>query len=289
MTNLAPDPGRATTQPPLRPVGGRPRLGRYLGLLWQRRHFIYFDSRAKAFSGNRDYLLGNLWLVGKPILDGMIYYLVFGLILRTTRGIDNYTGFLLIGIFLFFFTQRATNSAVTCMMTNRNLVQSFRFPRASIPLAVLTRETISMGPVLGTLAVLLLVVPPRTDITLTWLLFPAVFALQVLFNAGVVLYAARLGSAVPDLKFLVNFVTRLWFYSSGVMFAVDQFVGPGLWRAVLQANPIFLVLDMSRDLLLYDTVPSLHDWTILTGWALITPALAFVYFWLGEESYDHHA
>src|SRR5690606_5095088 len=149
----------------------RPALPTYLAQGWQRRHFIYADSRARAFSGNRDFLLGNLWLVGRPILEGLVYFIIFGLILGTDRGIENFPGYLMIGVFLFSFTSRTTTTAVGSMLASRNFLQSFHFPRASVPLAVLCREAISMGPVLGTLVLLLLVIPPGTSITWTWLLF----------------------------------------------------------------------------------------------------------------------
>lgn len=274
-----------TIAPPLRPVLARPPLGRYLGLLWQRRHFVIADSRARAFAGNRDMVLGNLWLVGRPLLDGVIYYVIFGLILKTTRGIDNFTGFLFIGVFIFSYTSRCVTRGVGSMAAARNLIQSFAFPRAAIPLAVVLREMWSMLPVLGVLAALLLIVPPGTSATATWLLFPAVFVLHTIFNTGVVLYAARFGSAMPDLKYLLTFAVRLWFYASGVMFSIDEFVSDPFWTAVLKANPLYLVLAISRDLLLYDTLPPVQDWIILGAWSFVTAVFGFAYFWQGEVGY----
>ncbi|MCA1781505.1 MAG: ABC transporter permease [Dermatophilaceae bacterium] len=274
-----------TAAPPLRPVLARAPLGRYLRSLWQRRHFILADSRARAFSGNRDMVLGNLWLVGRPLLEGAVYYIIFGLLLKTSRGIDNFTGFLLIGVFLFSYTARCVTRGVASMAAARNLIQSFAFPRAAIPLAVLLREAWSMLPVLGTLVVLLVVVPPGTTVTATWLLFPVVFILHTLFNTGVVLYAARLGATTPDLKYLLTYGVRLWFYGSGVMFSVDRFVSHPFWLAVLKANPLYLVLEISRDLLLYDTVSPGRDWLILGAWAVVTASLGFAYFWQGETGY----
>lgn len=255
-------------------------------LLWQRRHFIIADSRTRAFSGNRDMLLGNLWLIGQPILQGMIYYIVFALVLRVDRGIENFPGFLMIGIFLFGYTASCATQGVTSMSAARNMIQSFRFPRAAIPVAVLLREAWSMLPVLATLAVLLLVVPPGTSVTWTWLYFPLIFMLHTLFNTGLVLYTARFGAAMPDLKHILSFVVRLWFYGSGVMFSIKNFVDHPMWLLILKANPLYLVLDMTRDLLLYDRVPAPHYWLALTCWACVTPVLGFLYFWQGEETYD---
>lgn len=274
------------TAPPLRPVGRRPAIGTYIRQLWQRRHFIYADSRARAFSGNRDMLLGNLWLIGVPILQGLVYYIIFALVLKVNRGIPNFTGFLLIGIFLFQFTLSSLNQGVTAMNAGRGLTTAFTFPRAAIPLAVLVRETLSMLPVLATLALLLLVVPPGAPATWTWLLFPAVFALQVVFNSGLMLYAARLGAVMPDFKHVVSFVGRFWFYASGVFFSIDRFIHDPLWLAITQLNPMYLILDMSRDLLLYNSVPEVETWAFVGLWSLLTGAMGFWYFWQGEELYD---
>ncbi|WP_281965244.1 ABC transporter permease [Serinicoccus marinus] len=271
--------------PALRPVGRRPPLATYVRQLWQRRHFIYADSRARAFHGHRDMLLGNLWLIGVPILQGLVYFIIFGLVLRTSRGIENFPGFLMVGIFLFTFTTSCLNQSVTSLRQARGLTTAFSFPRAAIPLAVIVRETLSMGPVLATLGVLLLVVPPGTQVTWTWALFPAVFGLQVLFNTGLSLYCARLGAAVPDIKHVVTFLSRFWFYTSGVFFSVERFVSDGIWLGIMKTNPMYLVLDMSRDLLLYDTVPELRYWAVLAVWALVTGVLGLWYFWQGEETY----
>lgn len=278
---------QSTTVGEWRVMGQRPTLAGYLRQLWQRRHFITAEARSKVFSGNRDMLLGNLWLIGVPILQGLAYYIIFGLILRTSRGIENFTGFLLIGVFLFRYTASSLNGGISVMVSSRDLTSSFAFPRAAIPISLLLREALSMIPVLATLVLLLLVVPPGTSITATWLLMPLILLLQTAFNAGVVLYAARLGAAVPDFKHVVAFVTRMWFYMSGVFFSLDRFVSEGIWLSILQGNPLFLVLDMSRDLLLYDTVPEPQQWALLTIWALVTPTLAFWYFWRGEETYGH--
>jgi len=286
-----PSPADASTlsaPPPLRPVGGRPPMTAYLRRLWQRRHFIYADSRARAFSGNRDMLLGNLWLIGVPILSGLMYYIIFALILKVNRGIPNFTGFLLIGIFLFQFTTSCLSQGVTAMSRGRGLTSAFSFPRAAVPLATLMRETLSMAPVLGTLAVLLLTVPPGAQLTWSWLLFPLVFGLQVIFNGGLVMYAARLGSAIPDFRHVVSFLSRFWFYTSGVFFSVERFISDPIWLAIARLNPMYLTLDMSRDLLLYDNVPDGRSWAMLALWSFSAAIFGFWYFWQGEDTYGQH-
>lgn len=269
----------------LSPVGQRPPLGSYLMALARRRHFIWADSRARAFSGNRDTLLGNLWLVGRPILDGIAYYVIFGLVMGTSRGIDNFIGFLLVGIFMFSFTSRSLTGGAGAMSAGKNLIRAFSFPRAAIPIALVIRETLSMLPVIATMLIMLAVIPPHANITWRWALFPVVFVLQMMFNAGLVFYAARFTSAIPDLRLVLGFLSRFWLYGSGVMFSLEQFIThPGLLE-ILQLNPAYAVIELSRELLVYGTTPDLQLWLTLGAWAFATPVLGFLYFWQAEEEY----
>ncbi|MGO1569556.1 MAG: hypothetical protein ACTHXC_16145, partial [Brachybacterium sp.] len=58
----------------LSPIGVRPGLGEYVRQLWDRRHFIWFDSQHRAATQNTRNRLGNIWLVLRPMLDAAAYY-----------------------------------------------------------------------------------------------------------------------------------------------------------------------------------------------------------------------
>lgn len=269
----------------LKPVGQRPPLGTYLRELCGQRYFIWADSRARAFSANRDTLLGNVWLVGRPVLDGLTYFLIFGVLLGTSKGVPNFIGFLLIGVFMFSFTAQALTGGASVMAGGKNLIRAFSFPRAAIPLALVVRQAVSMLPVLATMLLMIVVIPPHATVTWRWLLFPVVFLLQVMFNTGLVFYAARITSAIPDLRMLLGFISRFWMYGSGVMFSLERFVTHPTLIEVLQLNPAYCVLELSRELLLYGTTPDPRLWITLTLWAVVTLVLGFVYFWQAEEDY----
>lgn len=272
----------------LTPVYRQPPLADYVAQLWGRRHFIVADARGRVVSGSRGTILGLGWLVLRPLLDGAAYYVIFGLLLGTQRGVENFVGYLLVGVFMFGYTTRALNSGSMALVNGRNIVKAFSFPRASLPLGAVVRETLTTVPTLLTMIALVLALPPREVITPLWLLFPVIVAVQGVFNAGVALVAARLVARVPDLQHLIPVLTRFWFYGSGVFFVFEnlRFLDerPGL-LAALQLNPLYVVLDMSRDVLLYGQAPGVGSWALLLGWATVAGLGGFVYFWRGEESY----
>lgn len=272
----------------LQPVYRQPRLGQYVSELWARRHFIVADARGRVISGSRGTVLGLAWLVLRPLLDGAAYYVIFGLLLGTRRGIENFAAYLIVGVFVFRFTTRTLNAGSMSLITGRNLVKAFAFPRAALPLATAVRETLSTVPSLVAMVALILAVPPAEHVTFLWFLFPVVIALQVILNAGLALSAARLTARIPDLQHLIPVLVRFWFYGSGVFFSIDRLSflqeRPGL-RAALEINPMYVVLDMSRDLLLYGRMPDLQSWGLLIGWAIILGFGGFLFFWRGEERY----
>ncbi|MGO2541938.1 MAG: ABC transporter permease, partial [Specibacter sp.] len=84
----------------LKRVGARPPFLDYLVQLWDFRQFIYYDARARVQSGTRSDKLGSAWLILNPVFNGLTYFLVFGLLLNTSKGIPNFIGYLVIGVFM---------------------------------------------------------------------------------------------------------------------------------------------------------------------------------------------
>lgn len=269
----------------LKTVGRRPTLGNYLLDLWKRRHFILADSRARVASGSQQMALGQLWLVLKPVLDAFVYLVIFGFLLKTDRGIENFLGYLVIGVFMFQYTARSLSQGGNSIMGGKSLIHAFTFPRAALPISAVVRETISMLPVLGAMAALLLLLPPGADFSWRWALFPLVFLLQMIFNLGIALIAARLVSYLRDMTHIISFLSRFWLYGSAVFFSVNRFDDMPAVVAAMKINPTFIVLDITRDLLLYASTPSLNSWILLATWAALTLLFGFVFFWRGEEKY----
>lgn len=269
----------------LEPVAQRPPLSTYVAMLWARRHFIWADTHARVLAGTRGMMLGTAWLVLRPVMDASVYLIMFGLVLKTDRGIPNFLGYLIIGVFMFQFTTRCVSAGGQSLRAGRSLMKSFAFPRAALPIATLMRELLRYAPILGAMIVLVLVIPPREAVTWRWLLVPLVLALQVLLCLGLTLISARLVARVPDLQNVIGFFTRFWLFASAVFFAYDRFVSSPVALRIVEFNPMFVILDITRDCMLYATTPSLESWAVLVGWAVGLAGLGFVFFWRGEERY----
>ncbi len=273
----------------LRPASRRIPLPDYIGQLWRRRHFIHAQAWGQATAGHHGTLLGHAWLVAAPLLDGLMYFFVFGVILDISKGMSNFFGYLIIGVFLFSFSARTLTHSARCIDANRGLLRAFMFPRAALPVAVTWRELLGLGPVLGTLLVLLIVVPPHAPPKWTWLLLPALVAMQWSFNLGLALIAARLGAQFPDLTHVLPYLSRAWMYGSAVMFSVEQFVNTPLLEWLVANNPLYIALTITREVLLNGSLASGEMWLKMALWAIILPLVGLVFFWQSEVAYGRRA
>ncbi|MFJ3822303.1 ABC transporter permease [Streptomyces nodosus] len=270
--------------------GARPGLREYIRQLWGRRHFILAFSRAKLTAQYSQAKLGQLWQVATPLLNAGVYYLIFGLILKASRGLpqETYIPFLVTGVFVFTFTQSSVMAGVRAISGNLGLVRALHFPRASLPISFALQQ---LQQLLYSMIVLFAVVVAfGTYPRLSWLLIVPVLVLQVLFNTGLALVVARLGAKTPDLAQLMPFVLRTWMYASGVMFSIhNMLAGRSEWvTRLLQVNPAAVYMDLARFSLIRgygaENLPP-HVWAIALFWAVVVFVGGFVYFWKAEERY----
>jgi teichoic acid transport system permease protein len=284
----------------LKQSAARPPLGSYVRQLWQRRHFIWAFASAKNIAMYTESRLGQVWQVLTPLLNAAVYYLIFGLLLGTSRGLPHNTfiPFLVTGVFIFTFTQRSVNSGARSVGDNLSLIRALHFPRATLPLAY---TIIELQQLLVSLGVLVIIVLGFGEpITWRWLLLFPVLLMQLTFNIGISLALARIGAFNRDINQLLPFVLRTWLYFSGIIYSLSGLMhGTRLahhpWIGhVLKANPAYVYVELSRYSLLdayrgyvQHTLhePTLYLWWYAIGWAVVMFLVGFWFFFRAEERY----
>jgi teichoic acid transport system permease protein len=234
----------------LRPSAAQPRVVAYLRDLWLRRHFVMAFATARNIAMYTEAKLGQIWQILTPLLNAGVYFLIFGLLLHINRGIPDYLGFLVTGIFVFNFTQRAFITTSSVITESLPLIRALQFPRAALPLAYVVVELEQMALAMAVLVVI--VVANGEPITWYWLLVIPALLLQTIFNIGIGLFAARLGAQVNDFSQLLPFLMRTWLYLSGVLFSIQNLdLGPHKWAVpLLEVNPAAVYITLVRNSML---------------------------------------
>ena len=258
----------------------------YLREVWVRRDFIVALGSGRKSAQYRDTVLGRLWQVLSPILNAIVYYLIFGVLLETNRGVQNFPAFLIIGVFTFTYTQRVVTGGTKAIANNRSIIRAVHFPRAVLPMSVIVQEVQQQVVSLGVLGVIVLLT--GEPLTWRWLGVVPILLLQTVFNVGLCLLVARWTAASRDVAQLIPFLLHTWRYLSGVMFSIPVYAADlAPWvEKVLYLNPMTGYIELMRTCLLSDYPVPYQLWGLAAAWAVVMLVIGLLVFHRAEESYS---
>lgn len=269
----------------LTPLVTKPNFFTYLKQSWHRRHFSFAHAKTGAMSAGRDRYLGKLWIILDPIFQVAVYALLFGLILKVSRGMDNFVGFLIIGVVFFGFFSKGISGSSGIIQSSRALISSFKFPRILLVVSEVIKAIIN-NAIPAVLAIVFAVLFQLGE-PLHWtiiLVLPLYFLIHVfLFGAGLII--ARVTAFIPDFKSMVSLFMRGMFFLSGVFFSIQRFDTHPTIKSLVEANPIYQFLMAIRSCVLEGEIPAGEVWLYLTLWTLGLNIIGLLYFWAGEERY----
>lgn len=266
-------------------VGARPPLTKYLKEAWQRRAFVWYLAVYRIRSRFESNRLGIVWVVLRPLINALIYGLIFGLVLAGYRQ-PHYAEYVVVGVFFWEFFTLCLIQGAKAITGNRNLVQSLAFPRITLPAATWMEQLITLAIMLVALGPILMLFGHRP--TWGWLMIIPLALIYAIFGFGVALIAARLTVHVSDLTEILPFVARILFYASGVIFNIQQVLETHpLILEIYNFYPIYQVMRIARHYLIggpaYDYPPVY--WVYLSIAAIATLVFGLIFFWSAEERY----
>jgi len=221
----------------------------YFTDLWNRREFAWYLAMGNLKARNASTVLGLLWWVINPVLLGMVYWFVFGILFD--RDPDEFGGlpflvYLLSGMFPFYFTQTCMTGGVNSIVNNTALLANLQFPRVILPLAALAEAFVGF---LTSLLGYYLIVGPSYGVwpaAHTLILIPTV-VIHLMFNLGLSMLVARLAVPFRDLNNLVPYITRMWLYLSPILYGPSTLKKAPEWaQRIAELNPLMPILRLYR-------------------------------------------
>lgn len=200
----------------------------------------------------RNSALGFLWSFLNPILMLIVYTFAFKVIMGIKK--PNYTVVLLTGLLIWQFFQAAVQGSTDSIVSNSNLIKKVYFPREILPFSVIFSSFINF---LITLIILFVIIGiSGIKVGATLLLFPVVLLLLLFFAIGLSLFLSSLNVLYRDISHFVEVIFMLWMYLTPVVYPVDLI--PNQYRTFLFMNPMTLIVQSARDILIENKVPQIR-------------------------------
>jgi teichoic acid transport system permease protein len=247
------------------------RLRTYLTDLWGRREFAWFLAMGNLKARNASTFLGLIWWVLNPLLLGLVYFFVFGVLFAGSSRPPDYIAYLLSGMFVFYFTSQSMTGGANAILQNAKLLANLKFPR----MVLLISSTIeSIVGFLASLLVYFAIVWPITGIhpTRYTLLLVVIFPVQVLFNVGLSAIVARMAVPFRDINNFIPYINRIWLYLSPIIWQLSFLdnASPAI-KTVVEINPMFHIIELYRAALIGhpNYVFDINDLWVALAWAVV--------------------
>jgi ABC-type polysaccharide/polyol phosphate export permease len=161
-------------------------------------------------------------------------------------------------------------NALQAVSLRGSIVVNMHFPRALIPVASVTTETVVLTATLPLLPLMMVAYGVEPTTAVLWL--PLAFAVTVAFALALAYPAALLGVWYPELSpFGASAIRALFFIAPGLV-ALDQVTGT--MRDLLPINPLTGIFESFRDALLFGQTPDAWQLLIPLGAALLLLAVS---------------
>jgi len=205
----------------------------------------------------RTSILGFLWSLLNPLAYMVILTIVFSFVLRPN--IENYAGWLLIGLLIWRFFYVGTAQGLLSVVMNPSLVTKVYLPRYVIVLA--NNVANFLGSALEFVALLPLLLLLGVKLTLNVLLLPAILFMEFLLVFGISLSLSSLNVRYRDFYQLWDIALQLGFFLCPIVYAIDSI--PERFQMLYSLNPVTRLMESARAILLLQRLPSILDSTVV--------------------------
>lgn len=228
---------------------------------------------SKKYAGS---VLGPLWLFLQPALLLSVYIFVYLVVFKM-----RFPGFSSLDYVLYVFTglvpYMATIDAITSgsvsIKANIHLVKNVMLPIELVPVrAVLVA---SLAQAVG-LAIIILMSALNGSLSWHILWLPLVWALHIVLLFGIVWILASIAVGLPDISYFISLFLFLLMWVSPIGFTPEMV--PAEVAAALYLNPVYYLLEMYRDSLLFGRAPSLFDAGVFVALSLGLFAIGATFF-----------
>jgi len=217
---------------------GVPPLGQYLAEAFRYRTFALYWSKADIKSRNFETALGRLWHFLNPLLFGVIYFILVGILsgdMSNTSRLAFIVGNLY--VWTFFSTIITTGMGSVQGGSGGGVTAQSAIPRVVLPFA----STLTAGNLF--IRSLIAYVPIHIIAArgLHWemLLLPLLLLITGILGFGLALLFAVVNVYFRDVSRLVPHLMRVWLYLSPAIWVYTQLDGEGTIETLAKLNPMY--------------------------------------------------
>ena len=205
-------------------------------------------------------LLGPLWYIIQPLVNTLVFAIIFGKVAKiSTEGIPPYLFYLAGNICWAYFSICLTSTSST-FLTNSNIFGKVYFPRLTVPIANVIISLLQFSIQFFVFLLFIIyfsIYGYEIEITLKFLLIPFLLLQMALLSLGFGILISSLTTKYRDLTFVMTFGVQLWMFATPIVYPLS--IVPENYRFWIALNPMTSVVELFRDVFFQNSsITSLH-------------------------------
>ena len=224
-------------------------------------------------------ILGVLWTLLNPLLMMLVLSVVFSHIFKFQ--VENYPLYILSGQVVFNFFSESTSSAMSSIINNAPLIKKVYIPKY---LFTLSRVASSVVNVMASFCALIVVmVFSGIELNFTVLLLVVPMGILIIFSTGIGLLLATVAVKFRDIIHLYGVLITALTYLTPVIYPIS--ILSAKIRFFVELNPLTGILNMFRNLMIYNTLPTVGQLLTSVPIAIGTFLLGLFVFYKNQDKF----
>lgn len=221
--------------------------------IYRHRHLVLRLATTDFKLRYKNSILGFFWSLLEPLFMLIVLYIVFSNLMRVD--VEHYQLFLLLGIICWGFFEKGTGMGINSIVGNPSMVKKVYFPREilvmSSCLTALFMTLLEFIVFAGFMVIFR--VMPGVDI----LVAPFIFLIEFILIFGIALALSSINVLYRDIQYIWKVVLQAGFFATPILYQTSMLPAPLV--PFLNLNPMARVIEMMRDLVIYNKMIGIGD------------------------------
>jgi len=202
-------------------------------------------------------ILGVLWTFLNPLLQLLVYAIIFPLILKTTQ--EYYVIFVCVGLIPWTFFTTTVSQSTWTIIGNGNIVKKVYFPREILPISVVTSGMINF--LISTIIIVAFCLVYGLGITKYIIFYPIILIIQYILQLAISFILSAVTVYFRDLEHFVQIILMVLFYATPIVYSGDSI--PEAFSFIIKFNPMAHIINGYRNIFYEQTMPNMKILGIL--------------------------
>ncbi|NWF75907.1 MAG: ABC transporter permease [Nitrospirae bacterium] len=187
--------------------------------------------------------LGYLWSIANPLALSLVFFIAFKIFMKIQ--IENYTLFLISGLFPWQWFSNSVNSSAMTLVGNAPLIKKVNFRREVLVIATVLNDMLHF--ILSIPIIIIFVFFYGITPSLMWLIgIPILLIIQFIITFGFAVAVSSINLFFRDIERIVFIITTLMFYITPIIYAENMV--PDNFKGLILLNPLSILMVSWRNL-----------------------------------------